>query len=139
MCIQTPMLEQVHTPNQVPLVLPVNEVKKIEIRVNPCIMNTLAYPMNFALHYSIFCVSVILIITGLVSLIHNGVVMGLLFGMICLLACRCNMTGLLCHLYDNDDLDFVPIRTIEPTAHTQTILPPLPSLTPPDIEMTSQV
>jgi hypothetical protein len=74
-----------------------------------------------------------MVVSGLLSLIHHGVVMGVLFGIICLLTCRCQTSGLLCHLYDNDDPIFV-LTHVTPDPNQ-----PIPTLTESDMEMTPRI
>jgi len=63
----------------------------------------LASPMTFLLHVLVFCGAMLLFLLALVDGRYSIPFAGAGCGVLMLLACRCNYTGLLCHLYTNSE------------------------------------
>lgn len=63
-----------------------------------------------AYYIAVFCASILLILTRLIEQCSSNYLAGFLFALILLLLCRCNYTGLLCHLFTNQELYLTPMR-----------------------------
>ena len=59
--------------------------------------------MSFLLHIIVFCGAILLFLFALVENKYAVPFAGAGFGVLMLLVCRCNYTGLLCHLYTNSE------------------------------------
>ena len=58
---------------------------------------------TFIIHYAIYSFSIVLILTSLFTLYDHPLIQGFIIGILCLMVCRCNYTGLVCRMFDEDD------------------------------------
>jgi hypothetical protein len=66
---------------------------------------------TFILHYFIYSFSILLILYGLFTIYDHNLIKGFLIGIFCLMICRCNYTGLVCRMFDEEDPLMVPPPT----------------------------
>ena len=58
---------------------------------------------TFIIHYTIYILSLLLLLLSLFSLYDHPLIRGILLGIFCVSCCRCNYTGLVCRLYDEEE------------------------------------
>ena len=63
---------------------------------------------TFIIHYAIYSFTIILILASLFTLYDHPIIQGFILGISCLLVCRCNYTGLVCRMINEDELMMYP-------------------------------